>query len=359
MRIKHFLKLTGLITALAGMLSSVAFADLVSLANLNTDQFVAKSVRDDSDNDQLQALLQKGRNQPLSPAENQQLQQLLLASGKNAKLDSANTQQSASNDQLVKPVPGASLQDQAFAGVTHQLMPMTPEQIKLMKQMYNERMQASLANPTGAPKPVSSSMYVNLAPGATPPVVRCASGFISTLVFLDATGEPWPVQAIDNGDPQSYNVHFSNNSLMLQALTQFQSANIAVMLKGLSTPLMITLMPGQKEVDYRVDMRIPKMGPNASQTMSGLPLTESPQLLNILDGVPPADAKEVQVTGGDQCQAWVIGAKLYLRTRMNLVSPSWISTVSSADGTHAYELEKTPVLLALLHGNMVRLSVEE
>lgn len=356
---KFFKIIASISTATAVLLSNTAMADLVSLANMNADQFVKPGTLQTTPREQLDALLKKSRNQPLSPADQQKMQQLLLQVSQASKTTAPAASSAPQSQQArVQPVSGASLQDQAFAGVTHQLMPMTPEQIKMMKQMYNDRMKASLATPTGAPKPVSSSMSVNLAPGSTPPVIRCASGFISTLVFLDATGQPWPVEAVDNGDPQSYNIRPSGNSLMLQSLTQFKSANIAVMLKGLSTPVMITLMPGQREVDYRVDMRVPQMGPNASQTVSGLPSSESPQLLNILDGVPPESAQQVQVTGGSDCQAWLINNKLYLRTRMNLMSPSWISTTSSSDGTHAYELEKTPVLLALLHGKMVRLTVE-
>ena len=341
-------------------------ANLADLAKLNASQFIAHSQLEPSSQQQLQQLMTKARTQPLTPVENKKLQQLLVANGNNNgvmvpnQLSSQNmTAANGSTSMPQQPtVQGASIQDQAFASVAHRALPMTPEQIKMMKQMYNNTMKASVSNPMGAPKPVTSSMFVSLAPGSTPPIIRCSSGFISTLVFLDATGQPWPIESMDNGDSQSYNVRANGNSLMVQALTQYKSANLVVALKGLSTPVSITLMPGQKEVDYRVDMRLPKMGPNATTTMSGLPSAEDPELLNILDGVPPESAKEVQIIGGGDAQAWVINDKLYLRTRMNLMSPSWLSTMSSADGTHAYQLEKAPILLALQHGRMVRLTVE-
>ena len=76
------------------------------------------------------------------------------------------------------------------------------------------------------------------------------------------------------------------------------------MLKGQDTPVMITLMPGQRAVDYRVDMRVPGLGPNASPTMSSLPESANPQLLNFLNGIPPNAAKALTVDGGPG-QAWL------------------------------------------------------
>ena len=48
---------------------------------------------------------------------------------------------------------------------------------------------------------------------------------------------------------------------------------------------------------------------------------------------------------------------MLIRTRMNIISPSWVSSMQSADGTHAYEIPKTPVILALSNGKIVKLSI--
>ncbi|WP_306686756.1 DotH/IcmK family type IV secretion protein [Candidatus Coxiella mudrowiae] len=48
-------------------------------------------------------------------------------------------------------------------------------------------------------------MIVNLSPGATPPIIRLSSGFVTSLVFLDSKGAPWRIQACDLGDPNSFN----------------------------------------------------------------------------------------------------------------------------------------------------------
>ena len=49
---------------------------------------------------------------------------------------------------------------------------------------------------------------------------------------------------------------------------------------------------------------------------------------------------------------------MYLRTRNTLLSPSWISVMSSPDGTNAYELTKAPVILVTKNGKMTQLKVE-
>ena len=252
-----------------------------------------------------------------------------------------------------------SLGDQAFANTAHSLMPLSPNQIKQLRQRMNDSQQAAADYPGVPPKPTSSSISVNLSPGATPPVVRLRDGFVTSLVFLDSTGEPWPIQAYDIGDPGSFNVQWNQkgNTLLVQSNKAYKSGNLAVILKGDDTPVMVTLMPGQRAVDYRVDMRVPGLGPNASALQSGLPDTANPQLLSFLNGIPPNGAKALQVQGGP-CQAWTSGGHLYLRTQLTVLSPSWLASMSSPDGTHVYEIMKSPVVLASFRGKDVQLMIQ-
>ena len=257
-------------------------------------------------------------------------------------------------------VNNEKLSDQAFANMTSSMLPLTPKQIEELHQMYNESRRAVANYPGVPPKPTSSSVVPDLSPGATPPVIRLAAGFITSMDFLDSTGQPWPISAVDVGDPQSFNVQWDHkgNTLLIQAMNAYKPGNLAVMLQGLDTPVMFTLLPGQTAVDYRVDIRVPQLGPNANVSLiSGLPSASSPELLNALDGIPPANSKALEVNGGD-AQVWQVGNKLYLRTRMTLLSPSWISTMSSSDGTHAYLLEQAPILLVLDHGKITRLEIK-
>ena len=202
---------------------------------------------------------------------------------------------------------------------------------------------------------------VSLAPGATPPVIRLSAGFVSSLVFLDSSGAPWPINSYDLGNPQAFNVQWDkkSNTLLIQASSLYTYGNLAVTLKSLNTPVMLTLIPGQKAVDYRVDLRIQHLGPNAKAVLggNGLPGVANPVLLGVLDGVPPAGSKSLKVSGG-QAQAWYEGGKIYLRTRLTVLSPGWLSTMTSADGTKAYEMPATPSILVSHNGKATQLRVE-
>jgi intracellular multiplication protein IcmK len=43
---------------------------------------------------------------------------------------------------------------------------------------------------------------------------------------------------------------------------------------------------------------------------------------------------------------------------LTLLSPGWMATVSSPDGMHAYQLQRTPNLLVSQNGKVVQLKVE-
>lgn len=249
----------------------------------------------------------------------------------------------------------------AFAQMVRNLIPLSPNQIVTLRSMFDQSQKAVAEYPGVPPKPTSSSILVNMSPGAAPPVIRLREGYVTSLVFSDSTGQPWPVIGYDLGNPKAFNIQPSapdgkSNTLIVQALVRYEEGNLAVMLKGENTPVMITLMPGQRAVDYRVDLRMPGLGPNATVATSGLPQGADPLLMDFLDGVTPPGAKQVSVVGAP-AQAWVFQNRLFLRTRVTVLSPGWIASMNSPDGTYVYELPKTPVLLASHRGQMVQLSV--
>jgi len=256
----------------------------------------------------------------------------------------------------------ADARNKAFRGVANQAFPLSPQQIKLLNSMLDKTQRAQAAAPNDRPPmPTSSSLIVNLDPGSTPPVIRLSKGFITSLVFIDETGAAWPIAAYDLGNPKAFNIQWDkkSNTLMVQALATYTYGNLAVKLKGKNTPVMLTLVPGQQQIDYRVDLRIEGQGPNAKPTIQGSDLPEQADktLLNILDGISPRGARQLNVTGGF-AQAWLLNNTLYVRTRFTLLSPAWLSKMSSADGMNAYKLQTTPMLLVSRYGKVQQLKVE-
>ncbi|MBA2657029.1 MAG: type IV secretion protein IcmK [Tatlockia sp.] len=265
------------------------------------------------------------------------------------------------NNQILSAADNDLIDLKAFETVTRQLFPLTPEQILRLKQIYHSHEFAEASTAGTPPKPTATSQFVNLSPGSTPPVIRLSQGFVSSLVFLDSTGAPWPISAYDLGDPSSFNIEWdkTSNTLMIQAMKLYNYGNLAVRLRGLNTPVMLTLIPGQKAVDYRVDLRVQGYGPNAKSMPleEGLPPSANNVLLHVLDGVPPAGSQRLTVSGGE-ARAWILNDKMYVRTNLTILSPGWIGSMTSADGMHAYELQKSPVLLVSWHGKVMQLKIE-
>jgi|GEM_PF-1021478 len=260
-------------------------------------------------------------------------------------------------DEIMK---GATLRDQAFSNAARMLMPMTPSQIETLHYLYAQSERAVSSSVTAPPRPTTTELALNISPGSTPPVIRLSAGFVTSVALIDSTSSPWPIEWIDVGNPKDYNVQWDkkSNIVIIQALTSYGSANMAMKLVGLTTPIMLTLMPGQKVVDYRVDLRVPGIGPNGTTaSVQGLPSMGDPVILSVLNGVPPKSSIVLHVTGG-AAQAWLINNQVYLRTRMTILSPSWITQLSSGDGMHVYVLPVSPVVLAMSHGQMVSLTVK-
>jgi len=279
---------------------------------------------------------------------------------------SAATHQQAPDPNMLFAPPNV-LQRKAFQDVSRKAMPLTPQQIHQMKQMLAATQQAASADATTPPKPITSSLMVSLAPGTTPPVINLQKGFITSLVFVDASGNKWPVTGYDLGNPSAFNIQWQekSNTLLVQANSLYTYGNLAVRLKGLSTPVMLTLVPGQSTVDYRVDLHIQGQSPDAvSTTSDGLPNPASNTLLGVLNGVPPQDATALKLSGAgcvddlNNCQGWLYKGKLYLRIPSSVLSPSWISSMQSSDGVHAYEMMKTPNVLVSYHGQPMQINIE-
>lgn len=249
--------------------------------------------------------------------------------------------------------------DAAFEVLLNQALPMSPDQIKEMRRLYDIVEEAKFTTPKAPPTPISSSTRVNLDPGSIPPLIRLSAGFVTSLNFIDTTGAPWPIASYGIGDPQAFNIQWDqySNTLFIQSLRLYSHGNMAIKLKDLDTPIMISMVSGQKEVDFRVDLQIAGRGPQATAPILpqsvNTPAQVNPMLINFLDGIPPVGSTKLDA--GRYGEAWVYQSKMYFRSKLKLLSPAWTATVSSPDGTHVYEMMKTPLILATENGITVNI----
>ncbi len=77
----------------------------------------------------------------------------------------------------------------------------------------------------------------------------------------------------------------------------------------------------------------------------------------MLNGVGPQDSVQLQVEG-DSAQAWEKGNKLFIRSKFAILSPGWVGHMRSPDGTNAYEIQKTPMILISQFGTPVEVKID-
>ncbi|PPC84766.1 MAG: type IV secretion protein IcmK [Methylotenera sp.] len=268
------------------------------------------------------------------------------------------------------PLPNVPLADpkqikeESFQSVINKGMPMTPEQIARLRQLLDDQQRAKSTLPYVPPKPVVSTMVVRGEPGETPPVVRLSRNFVSSLVFSDASGAPWPITSFGAGNDDMFSVANPDpknaNVLTVSTGSAYAYGNVHVSLLGRPSPIMITLVADQKYVDYQANITVQARGPNAvaPTTYAGNSFQNSPALTSFLDGIPPEKSVPLEVSD-QRVQAWKLNNKFYIRTKMALYSPAWSNHHASPDGMHAYEITPTPVIVSGENGHPQQIKIGE
>jgi intracellular multiplication protein IcmK len=251
----------------------------------------------------------------------------------------------------------------AFQKLLAQYFPLTPKQIHKFKTRAAQEQQANAQAAGPAPaKSTSSIILASLKPGSAEPIVRLGHGQVSSLVFTDAAGKPWPVTSYTVGNSKDFNVNWNKKSatLMIQGQALFGQSNIAVTLQGLDVPVMVTLMLGQKDWDYLDYIRVGAYQPS-DQGIAARPVSAAPNyLIKLLEGISPQGAVALQVEGRGE-QVWAYKGKYLLLTSGTLMSPAWSSRAngSGPNPLHAYVLQKAPYLMVSQNGATQRVLVSQ
>ena len=276
----------------------------------------------------------------------------------------------------VSPAAGATgpqarreqARERAFEQTEDATVPMTPEQLQSLIQSLDTAEAISSAH--RPPETVMTAEALDLN-ATRPPVVRVGQGYGTSLLFTDRTGKAWPITAYQGFNDQLFVVSASTltgdkedvpSVLVVQPVASRGAGNLVVTLKGLETPIVLTLALGQNTLDARKEFKLPLAGPNAAPEYRA----PSPQgietgLLNVLNGLPPtASATRVEIRGVEpEALAWRVGKALYLRTVAEVYSPEYRQRASHPSGLHAYQLPDVPVLLVSFNGHLTELTLQE
>lgn len=246
-----------------------------------------------------------------------------------------------------------------------------------MQQLYDQFDQGQRAisgedDPHRLAVPVSRSVTVRLVPGAQINIIRIAQDYPSSITFLDATGQPWPIawdvttnkltgcgqdgrQAGSGHGPSVRAVGINacvpeagSNVLQLTPISRYAHGGVLISLKGAPKPISFMFVAGTGSYDADMTARILDRGPNARDIPTATddaPDNNDPTLANIMDGVPPAEAVPLRVGGvsPDTLRAWRFHDALYVRSAYPVLSPASTGHRTEYQFT-AYRLPVTPRL---------------
>jgi intracellular multiplication protein IcmK len=255
----------------------------------------------------------------------------------------------------------AGLNTAAFQQMLNNYFPLTPDQIHQFKNVTAQQQQANVQPPGNAPPEGTSAIIpVTLKPGGIMPIIRIGAGMITSLVFIDASGQVWPITSYSIGDSASFNVQWDKKSgvLMIQGQKLYAQTNVGVMLQGLDIPVMLNLDIGQKKWDYLDYIQLDQNQPGDNN--SPLPVAQAPGFLtDLLNGIPPQGATQMNVSDSAVAQIWSYQNQYIMVTKATLLSPAYSS---KADGPgsqplHAYIFPQAPEVLISNFGTIEKLIV--
>lgn len=243
---------------------------------------------------------------------------------------------------------------------------LSPDEIVELKKMMMKSNQAA-AEPVGNPaKPWVGMIPIDLSPGATPPIVRLSPSQGASLVFVDINGDPYPILQATNFAPKLCDVKLpidGGSILTIEPKSQFGIGNISIIMKDLTTPIVLTVLGGQSYADYRLDLRIPRsLSPSRYSAAEEQVLDADFQ--EIISGVVANSSLTELKTSQKSTRAWLKTQQkkktLFLRTDGILLSPAPIEgrRAIASDKTRSYEIPVTPVIAISRNGEVHNISVE-
>lgn len=263
--------------------------------------------------------------------------------------------------------PGEGMSPEAFAAMLNSNLPLNPGQVRELNKASDAVKRARNARVGAAPRPVSVTARVTLAAGANPHVLRLSPDTVTSVVFTDVTGAPWNVMKVVSGAKDLLDIPLDagsgkTNMFTISPTDDYVSTNIAVFLEGAPAPVMMAVESNQAEVDFRVDVSVQARGPAAvaPAISRGLVDSVSAELTSLVAGITPPQAKPLKVLSSDvpDAQAWVLGQRMYVRSRANVLAPPVPKdgkVATGADGTKVYELPLASEVLMMQGGNVGRL----
>lgn len=250
----------------------------------------------------------------------------------------------------------------SFENTLRSRVPFSPAEIEQLRRLD---MDAKRAENSPLNKSVEFDIRtIDIDVDAPKPIlINVASGYASSIVFYDQAGNPWPIEGDIIGDEGSFTsrmISKDQHIAVFEIKRDFAESNALINLEGLSVPIVIRLSGNDGKVDSRLSIRLPKFGPNSEvQPFVHEQLENaSPNMLDVLNGDRLPSSKRFELHGVPGEVTYKDGM-LYIRTRANLLSPPWKSSVVSPTGYKVYEISPVTDLLFSIDGEMRNATIEK
>jgi intracellular multiplication protein IcmK len=272
---------------------------------------------------------------------------------------------------LSSPATRDKIIEQQFSYQLDMMLPLDTTHINQHKKQIQATEKA--IRPDQQPNIVTGSRQLILEPNAPIPKIFLTPGFVTALVFYDATGAPWPITSCTEGNPNYFSVVRPEglkpgNMITVQSISQHASSNIVLTLAEFSLPVVLQIVTtdmvetpdGRVNTDSMVSFRATKKGPLAKQPIVGRVLESavSEQIMSFLDGIPPKGAEYIDsVSVHSGMDMWRYKGLLYLRTQYPVIWPAWDLVVNGSEGITLYRLPDVPSIMVSDNGNNLSLDV--
>ncbi len=227
-------------------------------------------------------------------------------------------------------VPGGK--DPRLTEAEEELLPLAPEDIDdFQEKLEKNRIAVNDRQPLQAE---SVADIVSLDAGTESPTIILSPGIATIIVFVDATGQPWPLDGFTVGDGAGYDItQLSTDGEAASYLTVAPKrvagwTNLIVHLQDEARPVILKLEVSLARVHFRYDIQVLGEGPLARPIL-GHQLIEPPRagdraMLPFISGVDiPATTHKLVVSGVPNIDVWSNGTTMWVRTPWVMLSPQF------------------------------------
>lgn len=260
--------------------------------------------------------------------------------------------------------------DEIYEAAKRSLIPVAPEQVKDFRHAQDAANAAALGGPM--PELVNREVRLVVGPGMDAPTISLAPGFVTSVLFVDATGAPWPIRWLHGAKEggrfsMSWTEEYPANLITVKPLQNHISGNVVVTLNELDMPINVLFDVDSKnehglfppKADGTITVKVMKAGPNAvrSAVVSSPAANINSIEYSFLYETPPAEAEEIELRPS-LGRAWLYEGRIFYRSASNLIWPAYTGVVNGQGGVRVYELGLVPLLMISRDGRKVSISLD-